>query len=189
MYSGDYLNEVSIIASRLSADDIEHMVERLVPFVDATDRHVFVIGLGGSAANASHAVNDLRKICRINAIAPTDNVAEFTARINDQGWDQSFVEWLRCSKLSINDALLVLSVGGGNLPRYTSTNIAYAIWYAKSVGAKVLGIVGLDDGVVADCADAYVLVPTVAPERITPHTEEFQSILLHLITSHPKLKA
>lgn len=144
---------------------------------------LFILGVGGSAANASHAVNDFRKICGIEAYAPTDNVAELTARTNDDGWGSTFESWLKGSKLTAKDIILVLSVGGGN-PK-ASPNIVGAVLYAKSVGCKILGIVGKSDGCTARQANICIVVPTVNPERITPHTESWQSIILHLLVSHP----
>jgi D-sedoheptulose 7-phosphate isomerase len=149
---------------------------------------LFFLGIGGSSANCSHAVNDFRKICGIEAYTPTDNVSELTARTNDSGWESVFVDWLKGSKLSSRDGVLVLSVGGGNSEKNISVNLMRALDYAKEMGAKTLGIVGRDGGYTAKVADAYVVVPTVNPETITPHTESFQNLILHLIVSHPALK-
>jgi D-sedoheptulose 7-phosphate isomerase len=150
---------------------------------------VFFLGVGGSAGNSSHAVNDFRKIVGIESYAPTDNVSELTARTNDEGWASVFVEWLKISKLASKDALFILSVGGGNLEKNISPNLVEALKLAKSIGAKVTGIVGRDGGYTAQVADACVIVPTVNPENITPHSEAFQAVVWHLLVSHPKLKA
>ena len=150
---------------------------------------LFILGVGGSAANASHAVNDFRKICGLESYAPTDNVSELTARTNDEGWAGVFEGWLRVSRLRETDALLILSVGGGNLEKQVSPNLVAAIQYAKTVGAKVAGIVGRDGGYTAQAADACILVPTVNPKHVTPHAEAFQAVLWHLLVTHPALKA
>jgi D-sedoheptulose 7-phosphate isomerase len=149
---------------------------------------LFILGVGGSAANASHAVNDFRKICAFEAYAPTDNVSELTARTNDEGWAGVFEGWLRTSRLKPEDALLIFSVGGGNLEKQVSTNLVGAIQYAKLVGAAVTGIVGRDGGFTAQSADACVLVPTVNPAHVTPHAEAFQAVIWHLLVTHPALK-
>ena len=150
---------------------------------------LFILGVGGSAANASHAVNDFRKICGLESYAPTDNVSELTARTNDEGWAGVFEGWLRVSRLRETDALLILSVGGGNLEKQVSPNLVAAIRYAKTVGAKVAGIVGRDGGYTAQAADACILVPTVNAKHVTPHAEAFQAVLWHLLVTHPALKA
>jgi D-sedoheptulose 7-phosphate isomerase len=149
---------------------------------------LFLLGIGGSAANCSHAVNDFRKICGIECYTPTDNVSELTARTNDIGWESVFVDWLRGSKLTSSDGVFVLSVGGGSSEKNISVNLVRALDYAKEIGAKVFGIVGRDGGYTAKVADACVIIPSVNPETITPHTESFQSIILHLIVSHPSIK-
>ena len=149
---------------------------------------MFILGVGGSAANASHAVNDFRKIVGIEAYAPTDNVSELTARTNDEGWSTIFAKWLETSHLKSKDLLLIFSVGGGNLEKNVSPNLVAALQYAKQVGAKVIGIVGRDGGYTAKVADACIIVPTVNPNNITPHTEAFQAVIWHLIVSHPDLK-
>jgi D-sedoheptulose 7-phosphate isomerase len=149
---------------------------------------LFILGVGGSAANASHAVNDFRMIAGIECYAPTDNVSELTARINDEGWASVFVEWLRGSRLSAKDAVLILSVGGGNLEKNVSPNLVAALQLAKQVGARIIGLVGKDGGHTAKVADACVIVPTVNPNNITPHSEAFQAVLWHLFVSHPDLK-
>jgi D-sedoheptulose 7-phosphate isomerase len=163
------------------------MVELLRRTRDNSGR-LFILGVGGSAANASHAVNDFRKICGIEAYAPTDNVAELTARINDDGWDSSYAEWLRGSRIRENDLVLVFSVGGGSLDKKISTNIAHALDVAKSVGAKVIGVVGRDGGYTAAVGDAVAIVPTISPDLVTPHAEAFQAVIWHGIVSHPRLK-
>jgi D-sedoheptulose 7-phosphate isomerase len=156
----------------------------------ARDRggRLFILGVGGSAANAAHAVNDFRKICDIEAYAPTDNVSELTARTNDEGWHTVFAEWLRGSRLTDRDAVLVLSVGGGNLEKNVSPNLVEALKLAKERGATILGIVGKDGGYTAQVADACCIIPTVNPETVTPHQEAFQAVVWHLLVSHPRLK-
>jgi D-sedoheptulose 7-phosphate isomerase len=182
-----YFSESIQILQRLDLGKIELMVELLRRTRDNSGR-LFILGVGGSAANASHAVNDFRKICGIEAYAPTDNVAELTARINDDGWDSSYAEWLRGSRIRENDLVLVFSVGGGSLDKKISTNIAHALDVAKSVGAKVIGVVGRDGGYTAAVGDAVVIVPTISPDLVTPHAEAFQAVIWHGIVSHPRLK-
>jgi len=172
----------------LDRDAIERVAGLLVK-VRAEGGRLFILGVGGSAGNASHAVNDFRKIVGIEAYAPTDNVSELTARTNDEGWSSVFAAWLQTSRLTKRDALLVLSVGGGSAERNVSTNLVAALDVAKSVGARILGVVGRDGGYTATVADACVIVPTVNPEHTTPHAEAFQSIVWHLLVSHPSLKA
>jgi D-sedoheptulose 7-phosphate isomerase len=150
---------------------------------------IFFIGVGGSAGNCSHAVNDFRKICNIESYAPTDNVSELTARINDDGWNSSFKKWLEISKLNSKDILFIFSVGGGNLKKKVSTNLVEALKYGKRIGSKIVGIVGRDGGYTAKVSDACLIIPTVNPKTITPHSEAFQSIIWHLLVSHPKLKS
>jgi D-sedoheptulose 7-phosphate isomerase len=183
-----YLSEVSRIVDQLDRGAIEKAVEILAAVRTGGGR-LFVLGVGGSAANASHAVNDFRKIAGIEAYAPTDNVSELTARTNDEGWDTVFRSWLIVSRLGPADTLLVLSVGGGNVERNVSPNLVAALQYASECSAKVIGIVGRDGGYTASSADACVLIPTVNPDTVTPHTEAFQAIIWHLMVSHPKLKA
>jgi D-sedoheptulose 7-phosphate isomerase len=149
---------------------------------------LFILGVGGSAGNAGHAVNDFRKICGIETYAPTDNVSELTARTNDEGWDTSFSEWLRGSRVREDDVVLVFSVGGGNLEKNVSTNIVKAVVLAKKVGAKVIGVVGRDGGYTAQVGDAVAIVPTMSPDLVTPHSEAFQAVVWHGIVSHPRLK-
>ena len=150
---------------------------------------LFFLGVGGSAANCSHAVNDFRKLTGMEAYAPTDNVSELTARTNDEGWASVFVEWLRGSRLRKEDALFIMSVGGGNLEKNISPNLVQALKYGKEVGCALLGVVGRDGGYTARVADACVVIPTVNPDSVTPHTEAFQAVISHLLVSHPLLKA
>lgn len=186
-FAENFLREVTEIISGLKKDAIEAMASRLSR-VRAQNGRLFILGVGGSAASASHAVNDFRKLCGFEAYAPTDNVAELTARTNDEGWDTVFAEWLKDSKITAKDALLVLSVGGGNLEKNISPNLVKAVQLAKEVGASVFGIVGRDGGFTAKNADVCVLVPTVNPEHITPHTEAFHGVVWHLLVTHPGLK-
>jgi D-sedoheptulose 7-phosphate isomerase len=186
-FSASFLAEVREIASRLNAESIEKAVALLVSLRERSGR-LFVIGVGGSAANASHAVNDFRKIAGIEAYAPTDNVSELTARVNDEGWSSVFTAWLQVSRLSARDAVLVFSVGGGSLEQNVSPNIVAALDYAKASRASIIGVVGRDGGYTARVADACVLIPVVHPDRITPHTEAFQAIVWHLLVSHPALQ-
>jgi D-sedoheptulose 7-phosphate isomerase len=149
---------------------------------------LFILGVGGSAGHASHAVNDFRKICGFEAYAPTDNVSELTARVNDEGWDTSFSEWLKVSRLGARDAVLVFSVGGGNREKNVSMNLVRALELAREVGARIFGVVGKDGGTTKQTADACVIIPTVSPDRITPHTEGLCAVVWHLLVSHPALK-
>ena len=187
-YARQHLKEASEIIQRMDVDAVEKMTELLVE-IKRDGGRLFFLGVGGSAGNCSHAVNDFRKIVGIESYAPTDNVSELTARTNDEGWATVFVEWLKVSKLSNKDAVFVFSVGGGNLDKNISPNLVTALQYAKSIGAKVIGIVGRDGGYTAQVADACVIIPTVNPETITPHAEAFQAVVWHLLVSHPKLKA
>ena len=187
-YVASYLLEAQKICTALSQSDIARVVEGLVQLRSNGGR-LFILGVGGSAANASHAVNDFRKIANIESYAPTDNVAELTARINDDGWDHSYSRWLLVSKVSRKDAVFVLSVGGGDAERRVSVNLIEAIRVAQQAGAKIYGIVGRDGGYTAKVADACVVVPVVNAATITPHTEAFQAVIWHLIVSHPKLIA
>lgn len=186
-YSTAHLRETAEIVAKLNADDCERCVRELVA-VRTRGGRLFILGVGGSAANASHAVNDFRKLAGLECYAPTDNVAELTARTNDDGWASVFVEWLRSSRLGPRDALLVFSVGGGDLEKNVSPNLVTALQFAKQVGARVVGIVGRDGGYTARVADACVIVPTVNAQTITPHTESFQAVVWHLFVSHPDLK-
>jgi D-sedoheptulose 7-phosphate isomerase len=183
-----YLSEANEIIGKLDDQQIEHCVDLLVKARQDQGR-LFILGVGGSAGNASHAVNDFRKIVGIEAYTPTDNVSELTARTNDDGWATVFSNWLKVSRLKANDLLFVLSVGGGNVEKNVSPNLVAALQYAKEVGAKVMGIVGRDGGYTAKVADACVLIPTLNADNITPHAEAFQGIIWHLFVSHPKLRA
>ncbi len=186
-FSTSFLTEVQEIARQMDAAVIETMVALLAQVRQRSGR-LFVLGVGGSAANASHAVNDFRKLTGIETYAPTDNVSELTARVNDEGWPTVFVAWLQVSHLQARDAVLVFSVGGGSVERNVSPNIVAALDYAKSVGASILGIVGRDGGYTARVADVCVLIPTVHSDRITPHAEAFQAVVWHLLVSHPALQ-
>jgi D-sedoheptulose 7-phosphate isomerase len=182
-----YLQEVHQITSGLDKEAIERMLEQLVALRNEGAR-LFFLGLGGGAGNATHAVNDFRKIAGIESYAPTDNVSELTARINDDGWETVFVNWLRGSRLNAKDGLFVFSVGGGNAEKNVSINLVRALQYARQVGAKVLGVVGRDGGYTAQVANACVIVPTVNDATVTPHSEAFQAVIWHLIVSHPDMK-
>ena len=187
-YAQQHMMEAAEIIRQMDVSAIEKMAD-LLATVKADGGRIFFLGVGGSAGNCSHAVNDFRKIVGIESYAPTDNVSELTARTNDEGWATVFAEWLKVSKLQPKDALFIFSVGGGNLEKNISPNLVEAIKLAKSVGAKVTGVVGRDGGYTAQSADACVIVPTVNPETITPHSEAFQAVVWHLLVSHPKLKA
>jgi D-sedoheptulose 7-phosphate isomerase len=182
-----FLEEVREIASQLSSEGVEDLCAELVKLRERGGR-LFLIGVGGSAGNCSHAVNDFRKLCGIEAYAPTDNVSELTARTNDEGWQTVFAEWLKVSRANANDALMVFSVGGGNLEQNVSPNIVRAIQEAKTRGMKVLGIVGRDGGYTKKAGDAVVVIPTVEASRVTPHAEAFQAVVWHCLVSHPKLQ-
>jgi D-sedoheptulose 7-phosphate isomerase len=186
-FVAQYLAETIQVVERLDHTQIDRLADLLAETRRGGGR-LFILGVGGSAANASHAVNDFRKICGIEAYAPTDNVSELTARTNDEGWASVFEAWLRGSRLRAEDMLLVFSVGGGNLEKNVSPNLVAALQYAKKVGAKVGGVVGRDGGYTAKVADACVIVHTVNPTHVTPHSEAFQAIVWHLLVSHPKLK-
>ena len=187
-FTEQFLDEAIAVIRGLDRSAIDKLVSLLVATRGDGGR-LFILGVGGSAANASHAVNDFRKIAGIEAYAPSDNVSELTARTNDEGWATVFEAWLRVSRLAAKDMLLVLSVGGGNLEKQVSPNLVTALQYAKSLGAKVGGIVGRDGGYTAQVADACVLVPVVNAAHITPHSEAFQAVVWHLLVSHPELKA
>lgn len=187
-YAAQHLKEATEIIEKLDVAAIEGMAD-LLATVKADGGRIFFLGVGGSAGNASHAVNDFRKIVGIESYAPTDNVSELTARTNDEGWATIFAEWLKISKLNAKDVLFILSVGGGNLEKNISPNLVEALKLAKSVGAKITGVVGRDGGYTAQVADVCVVVPTVNSETITPHSEAFQAVVWHLLVSHPKLKA
>jgi len=186
-YSEQHLRETADIISRLDPVLCEKAVELLAAVRERGGR-LFILGVGGSAANASHAVNDFRKIAGLECYAPTDNVSELTARTNDEGWSTVFAEWLKGSRLNGKDALLILSVGGGNLEKNVSPNLVAALQLAKERGTSVLGIVGRDGGYTAAVADVVIVIPTVNPNNITPHSEAFQAVVWHLFVSHPKLK-
>jgi D-sedoheptulose 7-phosphate isomerase len=187
-YARQHLGEALEILKRLDTVAIEK-VAALLAAIKTDGGRLFFLGVGGSAANCSHAVNDFRKLAGIEAYAPTDNVAELTARTNDEGWASVFSEWLKVSHLCEKDALFIMSVGGGDAHRNISANLVGAIQLAREVGAKVTGIVGRDGGYTAQAADVCVIVPTVCPERVTPHVEAFQAVIWHLLVSHPLLKA
>jgi D-sedoheptulose 7-phosphate isomerase len=187
-FVAQYLAEAATVAARIDHDAVTGLVELLADARDGGGR-LFVLGVGGSAGNASHAVNDFRKIAAFEAYAPTDNVSELTARINDEGWDTSFANWLKASRLGPRDCLLVFSVGGGDLVRKVSINLVRALEYAKAVGARIGAIVGRDGGFTAKVADACVIIPTVSPERITAHAEAFQAVVWHMLVAHPRLQA
>jgi D-sedoheptulose 7-phosphate isomerase len=186
-FSQQFLSEAKQVIDGLDVDAIERVVAILAATRSSGGR-LFILGVGGSAANASHAVNDFRKIAGIEAYAPTDNVSELTARTNDEGWATVFEAWLGVSRLKPEDTLLVFSVGGGNLEKNVSPNLVAALQFAKRVGSKITGIVGRDGGYTAKAADACVIVPTVNPLHTTPHAEAFQAVVWHLIVSHPALK-
>ena len=186
-FTQSYLEETQKVVAGLDVAAIDKMVDELARVRERGGR-LFILGVGGSAGNASHAVNDFRKICGFEAYAPTDNVSELTARTNDEGWATVLSEWLKGSRVNGQDALLIFSVGGGNLEKNVSPNLVSAIQLAKQVGASVLGIVGRDGGYTAKEANACVIVPTVNPEHVTPHSEAFQGVVWHLFVSHPKLK-
>lgn len=186
-YTHRYLREVQQIAAGIDPVRVDHMVELLAETRDK-DGRLFFIGVGGGAGHAGHAVNDFRKIAGIESYAPTDNVSELTARINDDGWDSSYANWLRGSKLGPNDCLFVFSVGGGNLEKNISANIVRSLKLAKEVGARILGVVGRDGGYTAQVADGCIVIPTLSPDTVTAHAEAFQAVVWHLIVSHPNLK-
>jgi D-sedoheptulose 7-phosphate isomerase len=187
-YAQQHFNEAIEILRKIDVGAVEKMAD-LLAGIKRDGGRIFFLGVGGSAGNCSHAVNDFRKIVGIESYAPTDNVSELTARTNDEGWPTVFVEWLKTSRLCARDAVFIFSVGGGNLQKNISPNLVLALQHAKAVGAKVTGVVGRDGGFTAQVADACVIVPTVNPETVTPHSEAFQAVVWHLLVSHPKLKA
>jgi D-sedoheptulose 7-phosphate isomerase len=187
-FSTEYLAEVAQVAEAVDSGSVERCVE-IVARARAAGGRLFILGVGGSAGNASHAVNDFRKLAGVEAYAPTDNVSELTARTNDEGWDSVFAAWLETSRLTNKDVLLVLSVGGGDLARNVSSNLVFAVDYARQIGARVIGVVGRADGHTAQVADACVVVPNVNPKHVTVHAESFQGVIWHLMVSHPSLKA
>ena len=186
-YIRDYLGEADEIIKALDVEAIQAIIDLIVEIRGRGGR-LFFLGVGGGAANASHAVNDFRKIAGVESYTPLDNVSELTARVNDQGWETSLVGWLQTSRLGPQDGVFVFSVGGGDKERNISVNIVGALDYAKSVKAKIMGIVGRDGGYTAKVADAVVIVPRVTPETVTPHAESFQSVIWHLIVTHPRVK-
>jgi D-sedoheptulose 7-phosphate isomerase len=183
-----FLDEVCETARRIDPGAIEALCDELAGLRDRGGR-LFILGVGGSAGNCSHAVNDFRKLCGIEAYAPTDNVSELTARTNDEGWNTVFTEWLKVSRAGPNDAILVFSVGGGDLERNVSANVVSAVQEAKSRGTRILGIVGRDGGYTKKSGDVVVVIPTVEQSRVTPHAEAFQAIVWHCLVSHPKLQS
>lgn len=186
-FSREFLDETLDAVRRIDADTVDRMAAGLA-LVRESGGRLFILGVGGSAGHASHAVNDFRKICQFEAYTPTDNVSELTARINDEGWEGVFAEWLKTSRLSARDAILIFSVGGGNVEKNVSVNLVRAIEEAKRAGAKVFGIVGKDGGYTKTAADECVVIPVVSPDRITPHTEGLCAVVWHLLVSHPALK-
>ena len=187
IYSDLHLSEAIEITKKINTKQIEKMVD-LILNVRKEKGRIFFLGVGGSAGNCSHAVNDFRKIIGLESYAPTDNVSELTARTNDEGWITIFSEWLKVSKLNPKDLIFIFSVGGGNLEKNISANLVEALKYGKSIGCKLVGVVGRDGGYTSKVADACVIIPTVNEKTITPHTEAFQAVIWHLIVSHPKLK-
>jgi D-sedoheptulose 7-phosphate isomerase len=186
-FTDQFLDESINLIHAIDKSTVEKLATGLGNARDAGGR-LFILGVGGSAGHASHAVNDFRKICGFEAYTPTDNASELTARINDEGWDTCFSEWLKGSRLGAKDAILVFSVGGGNREKNVSVNLVKALEYAKTVGAQIFGIVGKDGGFTKQVSDACVLIPTVSQDRITPHTEGFCAVIWHLLVSHPALK-
>jgi len=185
-YTQSYYREVAEVAAGIDQAQVDKMIELLVAAREKGGR-LFILGVGGGAGHAGHAVNDFRKICGIEAYAPTDNVSELTARVNDDGWDTVYANWLRGSRIRGDDIVLVFSVGGGNAEKNISANIVEALKLAKSVGAKVIGVVGRDGGYTRQVGDACVVVPTVNHATVTPHTEAFQAVVWHGLVSHPRL--
>jgi D-sedoheptulose 7-phosphate isomerase len=186
-YTQEHLRETVAILQLLDVAAIERMVTLLAQ-ISADGGRIFFLGVGGSAGNCSHAVNDFRKLLGVECYTPTDNVSELTARINDDGWEDAFVDWLKVSRLTDRDAVFVLSVGGGSTEKNISVNLVAAVNHARKVGAKILGILGRDGGHTAQLADAAVIVPTVNPQAVTPHCEALQAVIWHLLVSHPRLK-
>jgi len=182
-----FLSESKQIIDQINRKAIMDTI-RLIAETRANNGRIFFLGVGGGAGHASHAVNDFRKICGIEAYAPTDNVSELTARVNDEGWDTAYVNWLKISRLSNRDMLFVFSVGGGNLTKNVSVNILESLKYAKEVDAKICGVVGRDGGYTAQVANACIIIPSISPESVTPQTESFQAVIWHLLVSHPALQ-
>jgi len=187
-YIDTYLSEASAITKLIDKTTVKNMID-IIFTVKKNNGRLFMLGVGGGAGNASHAVNDFRKIVGIESYAPTDNVSELTARVNDDGWDSAYVNWLKISRLNSNDCVFVFSVGGGNAEKNISNNLVQALKYAKESGAKIIGIVGRDGGYTASVADAAVIIPVMNAETVTPHTEAFQAVIWHMIVSHPLLKS
>ena len=187
-HAATFLGEVAETVRRIEPQAIETLCDELVSLRDR-DGRLFILGVGGSAGNAGHAVNDFRKLCGIEAYAPTDNVSELTARTNDEGWPTVFSEWLKVSRANAKDAILVLSVGGGNLEKNVSPNLVAAIEEAMARGLRVLGIVGRDGGYTKKAGDCVVVIPTVEESRVTPHAEAFQAVVWHCLVSHPRLQS
>ena len=187
LYTDEYLSQVKMIASSIDTQAVEKIVDILID-IRKNGGRLFFLGVGGGAGNASHAVNDFRKIAGIESYSPCDNVSELTARINDDGWESVFVEWLKGSRLNKRDGVFIFSVGGGNLEKNISPNLVRALEYTKKCGAKIVGVVGRDGGFTGKVADGCVIIPTINTGTITPHTEAFQSVIWHLIVSHPRLK-
>lgn len=183
-----YFNQVEEIAALINKNEIDSLVKELIKIKKKTGR-LFFLGVGGSAANASHAVNDFRKLCDIEAYAPTDNVSELTARINDEGWKSSFSQWLKVSKLNTKDAIFIFSVSGGNIKKKVSENLAKSVDYAKKVGAKIFGVVGRDGGYAKQKGNNVIVVPNINQGFVTPHTEAFQAVVWHCLVSHPLLQS
>jgi D-sedoheptulose 7-phosphate isomerase len=183
-----FLTDANEIIKKISRESIEKVI-KIILEIKNNEGRIFFLGVGGSAANASHAVNDFRKIVGIESYAPTDNVSELTARTNDDGWESVFVNWLKCNKINQNDCIFIFSVGGGNKEKNVSVNIINALDYAKEMKSKIVGVVGKDGGYTAKAADAVVVIPVVDEKNITPHTEAFQAVIWHLIVSHPLLKS
>jgi D-sedoheptulose 7-phosphate isomerase len=182
-----FFAQAAEIAAKIDVDRVEALAANIVS-LRVNEGRLFILGVGGSAANASHAVNDFRKLCAIETYAPTDNVSELTARTNDEGWETVFSEWLKISRLNKNDGILVLSVGGGSREKNVSVNLINALDHAKSVGATIMGIVGRDGGYTAEVADVTVIIPTIDAGLVTPHTEAYQAVVWHCLVSHPKLQ-
>ena len=186
-HTRSFFAQTADIASQIDIERVEALVNNLAK-IRATKGRLFILGVGGSAANASHAVNDFRKLCAIETYAPTDNISELTARTNDEGWETVFSEWLKISRLNRNDGVLIFSVGGGNREKNVSVNIINALDYAKSVGTSIMGIVGRDGGYTAEVANVAVIIPTVDANLVTPHAEGYQAVVWHCLVSHPKLQ-
>ena len=186
-YIKTYLEQTSKIALMLDQDHI-HQAVNILKTVRQNKGRLFILGVGGSAGNASHAVNDFRKIAGIEAYAPTDNVSELTARVNDDGWDSVFSSWLKVSNLNSKDVLIIFSVGGGSIEKNISTNLVKALNHAKTVNAKTIGVVSRNGGYTKEVADCCILIPTLTPETVTPHAEEFQAVVWHLLVSHPEIQ-